>query len=50
MKALPGNIRRMLSFTVSELEEIYPTASGKSKEDPAYKEAAPGSNAAPAER
>ena len=27
-------------FTVSELEEIYPTASGKSKEDPAYKEAA----------
>ena len=27
-------------FTISELEEIYPTASGKSKEDPAYKEAA----------
>jgi len=27
-------------FTVSELEEIYPTASGKSKEDPAYKEEA----------
>ena len=27
-------------FTVSELEEIYPTASGKSKEDPAYKEKA----------
>ena len=27
-------------FTVSELEEIYPTASGKSKEDPAYKERA----------
>ncbi|MDD3368453.1 MAG: arginine--tRNA ligase [Lachnospiraceae bacterium] len=24
-------------FTISELEEIYPTASGKSKEDPAYK-------------
>ncbi|MBD5541582.1 MAG: arginine--tRNA ligase [Lachnospiraceae bacterium] len=27
-------------FTISELEEIYPTASGKSKEDPAYKERA----------
>ena len=27
-------------FTISELEEIYPTASGKSKEDEAYKEAA----------
>lgn len=27
-------------FTISELEEIYPTASGKSKEDEAYREAA----------
>ena len=27
-------------FTISELEEIYPTASGKSKEDPKYKEKA----------
>ena len=27
-------------FTICELEEIYPTASGKSKEDAAYKEAA----------
>ena len=27
-------------FTVSELEEIYPTASGKSKEDAAFKQAA----------
>lgn len=27
-------------FTISELEEIYPTASGKSKENPAYKEEA----------
>ena len=27
-------------ITISELEEIYPTASGKSKEDAAYKEAA----------
>ena len=27
-------------FTISELEEIYPTASGRSKEDEAYKEAA----------
>lgn len=27
-------------FTIAELEEIYPTASGKSKEDPEYKEKA----------
>ncbi|MCD8367872.1 MAG: arginine--tRNA ligase [Clostridiales bacterium] len=27
-------------FTISDLEEIYPCASGKSKSDPAYKEAA----------
>ncbi|MDE6903394.1 MAG: arginine--tRNA ligase [Lachnospiraceae bacterium] len=27
-------------FTISELEEIYPTASGRSKEDSAYKDAA----------
>ena len=27
-------------FTISELEEIYPTASAKSKEDAAYKEKA----------
>ncbi len=27
-------------FTISQLEEIYPTASGKSKEDPAFKEEA----------
>lgn len=27
-------------FTITELEEIYPTASGKSKEDPAYKDRA----------
>ena len=27
-------------FTISELEEIYPTASAKSKEDPSYKEEA----------
>ncbi len=27
-------------FTISELEEIYPTASGKSKEDESYREAA----------
>jgi len=32
----PGNP----PFTISELEEIYPTASSKSKEDPAYKEKA----------
>ncbi len=27
-------------FTIAQLEEIYPTASGKSKEDPVFKEAA----------
>ena len=35
-----GEYPKEAPFTVSELEEIYPTASGKSKEDPAYKEAA----------
>ena len=35
-----GEYPQEAPFTVSELEEIYPTASGKSKEDPAYKEAA----------
>lgn len=35
-----GNYPEEAPFTISELEEIYPTASGKSKEDPAYKEKA----------
>ena len=35
-----GEYPQEAPFTISELEEIYPTASGKSKEDPAYKEAA----------
>ncbi len=35
-----GEYPKEAPFTVSELEEIYPTASGKSKEDPAYKQAA----------
>lgn len=35
-----GEYPREAPFTISELEEIYPTASGKSKEDPAYKEKA----------
>ena len=35
-----GEYPKEAPFTISELEEIYPTASGKSKEDPAYKEAA----------
>ena len=35
-----GEYPREAPFTISELEEIYPTASGKSKEDPAYKEEA----------
>ena len=35
-----GDYPEEAPFTISELEEIYPTASAKSKEDPAYKEAA----------
>lgn len=35
-----GEYPKEAPFTISELEEIYPTASGKSKEDPAYKAAA----------
>lgn len=35
-----GEYPKEAPFTISELEEIYPTASGKSKEDEAYKEEA----------
>lgn len=35
-----GDYPKEAPFTISELEEIYPTASGKSKIDPAYKERA----------
>ncbi len=35
-----GDYPKEAPFTISELEEIYPTASNKSKEDPAYKERA----------
>lgn len=35
-----GEYPKEAPFTISELEEIYPTASGKSKKDPAYKEKA----------
>lgn len=35
-----GDYPKEAPFSISELEEIYPTASGKSKEDPAYKECA----------
>lgn len=35
-----GEYPKEAPFTISELEEIYPTASGKSKEDEAFKEAA----------
>ena len=38
--AYTGEYPKEAPFTISELEEIYPTASGKSKEDPAYKEKA----------
>ena len=39
-KAYEGEYPAEVPFTISELEEIYPTASGKSKQDEAYKEAA----------
>ena len=35
-----GEYPKEAPFTIAELEEIYPTASGRSKEDVAYKEAA----------
>lgn len=39
-EAYEGEYPKEAPFTISELEEIYPTASKKSKEDEAYKEAA----------
>ncbi|NLL79934.1 MAG: arginine--tRNA ligase [Clostridiales bacterium] len=39
-ESFEGEYPKEAPFTISELEEIYPTASGKSKEDPAYKERA----------
>lgn len=39
-ESFTGEYPEEAPFTISELEEIYPTASGKSKEDPAYKEKA----------
>ena len=39
-ESFEGEYPQEAPFTISELEEIYPTASGKSKEDPAYKEKA----------
>ena len=39
-EAYEGEYPAEAPFTISELEEIYPTASGKSKQDKAYKEAA----------
>ncbi len=39
-EAYEGEYPKEAPFTISELEEIYPTASKKSKEDAAYKDAA----------
>lgn len=39
-EAYEGEYPKEAPFTISELEEIYPTASSKSKEDAAYKERA----------
>lgn len=39
-EAYTGEYPKEAPFTISELEEIYPTASAKSKEDEAYKEEA----------
>lgn len=36
-ESFTGDYPKEAPFTISELEEIYPTASGKSKEDEAYK-------------
>jgi len=39
-ESFTGEYPKEAPFTVSELEEIYPTASGKSKEDPEYRQQA----------
>ncbi len=39
-ESFTGEYPEEAPFTIAELEEIYPTASGKSKEDPEYKERA----------
>ena len=39
-ESFTGEYPKEAPFTISELEEIYPTASGKSKQDEAYKERA----------
>ena len=36
MRHMTGEYPAEAPFTISELEEIYPTASGKSKQDEAY--------------
>lgn len=40
MKIIQGNIQKKHLFDITELEEIYPCASKKSKEDEAFKEEA----------
>ena len=40
MSAFEGEYPEEAPFTIGELEEIYPTASGKAKEDDAYREEA----------
>ena len=37
-EAFEGEYPKEAPFTISELEEIYPTASGKAKEDETYRE------------
>ena len=37
-ESFEGEYPKEAPFTISELEEIYPTASGKAKEDDAYRE------------
>ena len=39
-ESFTGEYPKEAPFTISELEEIYPTASGTSRDDPAYKEKA----------
>ena len=44
MTAYTGEYPEEAPFTISELEEIYPCASGKSKEDEAYRQGGTGGN------
>ena len=48
MTAIEGEYPKEAPFTISELEEIYPCASGKSKEDEEYRNEGSGGNSSAA--